>query len=396
MSGPLEGIRVVDLSQVVSGPLAAMLLGDQGADVIKVEPVGIGDIMRPTLWRRGELSVLYLNNNRGKRSLSIDLNSSSGKEILVELTNTADVFIQNFRPGVCERIGIGYDDLAASNPDLIYVSISGFGPTGPYADRPVLDPVIQGLTGIVEGQMNPDIPFPDLVRNLIADKSTSLTAAQAISAALFARERGAGGQYIEVPMLDACLYFYWPDGMMHHTLVGDGIVEGVRVGDVYRLTECADGKVLYFTATPEQLFSLVRALGHEEWLQEERFSDWASIQQAGNLVELGDRLKASFAELTMEEAISRMVAEEVPCGPVLTSEEALVDAQVVHNDSLIEWEHPDAGTIRQVRPAARFAETPTDPSYTAAQLGQHNDEILAELGRSAADIAQLRESGVIG
>ena len=396
MAGPLEGIRVVDLSQVVSGPLATMLLSDQGADVIKVEPLAVGDIMRPTLWRRGDLSVLYLNNNRGKRSLSVDLYNPEGTALLHDLVRTADVFVQNFRPGACDRLGLGYDDLATVQPDLIYVSISGFGPTGPYSDRPVLDPVIQGLAGIVEGQTNPDIPFPDLVRNLIADKSTSLTAAQAISAALFARERGAGGQQIVVPMLDSCLYFYWPDGMMDRTLVGEGVTEGARLGDVYQLTECSDGKVIYFAATPQQLFALYGAVGHPEWEESDRFGDWATLQQAENITEMGAMLKAAFAEMTVAEAIANMVAAEVPCGPVLTADETLADPQVLHNDTIVEWDHPDAGTIRQVRPAARFTQTATDPRYTAAQLGEHNAEILAELGRSPADIARLSESGVVG
>jgi crotonobetainyl-CoA:carnitine CoA-transferase CaiB-like acyl-CoA transferase len=396
MAGPLDGVKVIDLSQVVSGPLAAMLLADQGADVIKVEPLGIGDIMRPTAWQRGGLSVLFLNNNRGKRSLSIDLTQAEGRAVILDLVRSADVFIQNFRPGVCARIGVGYDALAAVNPDLIYVSISGFGPSGPYADRPVLDPVIQGIAGIVEGQTNPHMPFPDLVRNLMADKSSSLTAAQAIAAALYARERGAGGQHVEVPMLDSCLYFYWPDGMMDRTLVGEGVAAGARLGDLYSLTDCADGQIVYFAATPGQLFGVYDVLGHPEWHDDSRFNKWSAVQQPENLSLLGEFISAGFAEMTVDQAVTSMAAAHVPCGPVLTADEALVDPQVLHNDIIVEWEHPDAGTIRQVRPAARFTATPTDPRYSAAHLGEHNDEILAEVGRSPEQIAELRASDVIG
>ena len=169
MTGPLEGIRVVDLTQVVSGPLATMLLADQGAEVVKVEPLGIGgDVTRLPSFAKAGISALFVNNNRGKRSLAVDLTKEEGKQIVIDLVEKADVFIQNFRPGAIERLGLSYDELKAVNPKLIYCSISGFGPDGPYSDRPVLDPVIQGLTSMVSRQLNPQIPFPDLVRNLVA------------------------------------------------------------------------------------------------------------------------------------------------------------------------------------------------------------------------------------
>ena len=191
MPGPLDGYKILDLTQVVSGPLAAMLFADQGADVIKVEPLNtLGDLTRLPAFQKGGLSAFYMNNNRGKRSLALDLQTDEGKAVLLELAAECDIVMQNFRPGAVERLGVGYEQVKAVNPEVVYCSISGFGPDGPYADRPVLDPVIQGLTGIVDRQLNPDIPFPDLVRNLIADKSTSFTAAQAISAALFARGLG--------------------------------------------------------------------------------------------------------------------------------------------------------------------------------------------------------------
>jgi crotonobetainyl-CoA:carnitine CoA-transferase CaiB-like acyl-CoA transferase len=173
MPGPLTGYRIVDLSQVVSGPLATMLMADQGAEVIKIEPTsGLGDITRAPAFQKNGLSALFLNNNRGKRSLSVDLTTDEGREIVLDLCKGADVVVQNFRPGAVERLGIGYDDVAAINPEVVYVSISGYGPDGPYSDRPVFDPVIQANCGIVARQLNPDMPFPDLVRNMVADKST--------------------------------------------------------------------------------------------------------------------------------------------------------------------------------------------------------------------------------
>ena len=186
MPGPLEGIKIVDLSVIVAGPLATMMLADQGAEVVKVESMDIGDITRVTGFAKAGLPALFANNNRGKRSVALDARTEQGRQVVLDLAAEADVFVQNFTPGAVDRLGLGYDDVRAVAPDIIYTSISGFGPTGPYATRPVLDPVIQGLTGIVAGQVNPEIPFPDLVRTLVADKSTAYTVAQAITAPVLA------------------------------------------------------------------------------------------------------------------------------------------------------------------------------------------------------------------
>jgi crotonobetainyl-CoA:carnitine CoA-transferase CaiB-like acyl-CoA transferase len=398
MPGPLDGIKVIDLSQVVSGPLATMLLADQGADVIKVEPsVGAGDLTRLPSFAKGGLSAFYMNNNRGKRCLSLDLSSDGAAQIILDLCADADVFVQNFRPGAIERLGLGYDEISAVNPDIVYVSISGFGPTGPYAGRPVLDPVIQGICGVIDRQMNPQIPFPDLIRNLYADKSTALTVSQAITAALFARERGQGGQLVEIPMVDACMYFFWPDGMMDLTMVDEDATSGMRLSTVYNLTECSDGKIVYFAASDKQLAGVSLAVGHPEWADDERFGSMRALAaQPQNFVLLGEMLADAFREMSTAEAMAALVTADVPAGPVLTGEETLVDPQVVHNETLVEWDHPTAGTVRQPRPAARFAKTPATLAASAALVGEHNDEILGALGRSGEEIAALRERGVIG
>ena len=194
MDGPLEGVRVVDFSAVVSGPLATMWLADQGADVVKVETLDMGDIIRMS-WSYPELAGLaglFVNNNRGKRCISLDVTSDEGREIVLDLCRRADVFVQNWRPGVVERLGLGYDDVAAVRPDIVYVSVSGYGPDGPYAQRRVYDPVIQGLTGHAAVQVNPELPFPDLVRTVVVDKATALICAQAVTAALFRVSVAAG------------------------------------------------------------------------------------------------------------------------------------------------------------------------------------------------------------
>ncbi len=396
MPGPLDGFKVLDLSQVVSGPLATMLMADQGAEVIKVEPMtGFGDVTRVPAFQKGSVSAFYLNNNRGKRSLSLDISVDQGRAIVLDLAADADVFVENFRPGACDRLGLGYDDVKAVNPDIVYCSISGFGPTGPYADRPVLDPVIQGLAGVISRQLNPEIPFPDLIRNLYADKATALTVAQAVTAALLVRERSGEGQHIEVPMIDACMYFFWPDGMMDKTLLAEDITPGFLLSEVYNLTDTADGKIVYFVVNDAQRHGLYDALGHPEWKEDPRFCDMAAISVRENFAALGPLLADAFREITTEDVLAGLIEADVPCGPILDADEAIADPQVVHNGTLVLWEHEEAGTVRQPRPAARFEKTPASVAASGAGRGQHNDEILLEAGHDQSAIDALRADGVI-
>lgn len=396
MPGPLEGIKVVDASGVVSGPLAAMMLADQGADVVRVEPLGMGDTLRMPSFQRGGLTAFFANCNRGKRSIALDLAKAEGREVVEKLVREADIFIQNWRPGAAERLGLGEPALRALNPDLIYCSISGYGPTGPYSGRRVYDPIIQGLSGHIGVQINPEVPIRDLVRNIVSDKSTSYTAAQAITAALFARERGAGGQHIEVPMLDASLAFFWCDGMIAHTLAGDDAPSGVALYEAYRLWETSDGHLMYFAATNAELEGLFRALEHPEWIEDPRFATPEARYTGDNLATLGELIMNEMRKHPTKELIDRLVREDVPVGPVLTLDEVFEDPQILHNDAIIELEHPTAGRIRQARPAARFDKTPQDPHrYLPPLHGEHSVEILHELGYDEASIEQLHATGIV-
>jgi len=395
MPGPLDGIRVVDVSQVLSGPLTAMILADQGADVIKVERTGIGDIMRVGAYRTKTMSAFYANANRGKRCIALDLRQDRGREILLELVAQADVFIQNFRPGAVDRMGIGEADLRAVKPDLIYLSISGYGQSGPYHGRRVYDPIIQGLTGHVAVQKNPEVPILDLVRNVVADKASAYTAAQAVTAALFARERGAGGQHIDMPMLDASLAFFWPDGMMAHTMLGEDVTPGPTLYEVYRLTETADGHLVYFAASQEEHLALFRSLGRQDLIDDPRYGTGKGRQDRENLEKLGGILYDEFRRWPTEEILERMVAEDVPVGPVHDIDAVLADPQIAHNDAIYEREHPVVGTIRQCRPAARFDKTPTDTGCMPPLHGEHTDEVLTELGYDDDAREALRAAGVV-
>jgi len=396
MSGPLAGIKIVDASAIVSGPLAAMMLADQGADVIKIEAPGASDVMRAPNFARGGLTAFFANVNRNKRSIILDLNQAEGRDVAHRLIRDADVFLQNWRPGAAARVGLGEPELRAINPDLVYCSISGYGPTGPYAQRRVYDPIIQGLSGHTAVQMNPEVPIRDLVRNIVSDKSSSYTAAQAITAALFARERGAGGQHVEVPMLDSSLAFFWADGMLAHTFTGDDLPGGIALYDMYRLWETADGHLMYFAASDSEFQGLFRAVGHPEWVDDSRFKDLEARRQPENAVALGGLLMTAIQSFKTDELLGRMVAEDVPVGPVLTLDEIFDDPQIQHNEVVLEFDHPTAGTFRQARPAARFDKTPQEPRRRMPPLyGEHTIEILKELGYGDEDLARMRGDGVI-
>jgi crotonobetainyl-CoA:carnitine CoA-transferase CaiB-like acyl-CoA transferase len=392
MPGPLDGIRVVDVSAILAGPLATMILADQGADVIKVEPPGIGDLLRLAPYRREGLSAFFANGNRGKRSVALDLKKPAGREVLLRMVERADVFVQNFRPGAVERLGIAESDLRAVRPDLIYVSLTGYGDSGPYRDRRVYDPILQGLTGHVAIQKNPDAPIPDLIRHVVVDKASAYTAAQAITAALFARERGAGGQHVKIAMIDVALAFLWPDGMMAHTLVGENVIGGPTLYELYRLTETADGHLIYFAASQPEMEGVFRALDRADLCDDPRF---ALFERAKNAEALGAILYEEFRKWPTQQIHDRLLAEHVPVGPVNALEDVFDDPQVKHNGSILELEHPKAGKLRQAGPAARFDKTPGTPGRVAPLLGEHTEEVLAEFGYGAQARALLRGEGVI-
>ncbi len=226
MTGPLDGFRIVDVSQMISGPLATMLLGDQGADVIKVEPPGTGDLVRHLGKARAGMAPTFATANRSKRSIALDLKCAEGRAVLARLVAGADAFVQNFRPGKAAAMGIGEEALRAHRPDLVYVSITGFGETGPYAHKRVYDPVIQAISGLADIQADRGTRRPRMVRVIVPDKVTALTAAQAMTAALFARQRSGEGQHLRLSMLDAVVSFLWPEGMARHTFVGEDIQAG--------------------------------------------------------------------------------------------------------------------------------------------------------------------------
>ena len=394
MAGPLEGFRIVDLTSVISGPLATMILADQGADVIKVETPRGGDFTRASANRRGGFSASFVNNNRNKRSIALDLKNPKGLEALMAIAAGADAFIQNFRPGVAERIGVGEEAVRAARPDIVYVSISGFGHLGKLANRPVYDPLIQAISGLTTVQAGSDGERPRLVRTILPDKLTGVTAAQALTAALLARERSGHGQHVRLSMLDSVVAFLWSSDMGSQTFVGDELPQQAAQSFIDLIYETADGYISVAVQTDKQWRGLTQALERPEWLDDPRFATQESRQ-----VNIDDRLGLTQEVLKTNNSahwLARLEAADIPCVPVLTRNQMISNEQIAANRTVIETEHPDAGRLRQSRPAALFSETPTGPPRPAPRLGADTDDVLGEAGFDAAGIAALGEAGAFG
>lgn len=390
MTGPLAGIRIIDLSQIVSGPMAATMLADQGAEVIKVESPG-GDPVRTLGPAKGDLSAMFIAVNRGKQGLSIDLKSEGGRAILERLIAGADVIIDNFRPGTMDRLGFGYDRCRVLNPRIIYAAITGFGTEGPYTNIRVYDPVIQAVSGLAATQVDGD-GRPSLVRTLIADKVTAVTMAQAITAALFHRERTGEGQRVDVAMIDAAMAFNWPEGMYNHSFV-EPEPPFPEYGSMSRLWPCADGQVAIGMMQPVEFIALANAVGLPELAADKRFHGVGGRMKYRD--EWAPKLAEAVKSRTKAELMAGFIAEGAVGGRVNTCAEAVDDPQVVHNDVVIAIDHGAAGQVRAARPPARFSGTPAVAAGPAPRLGEHGAAVLAGLGYDADAIAGFVASGAV-
>ncbi len=393
MNGPLDGIKIVDLSSVLSGPAATVLLADQGANVIKVESPQ-GDIVRWMGTSAEGMSPPFVTANRGKRSICINLKEPQGVEIVKHLVTDADVFIQNFRPGAIERMGLGYDVLSKINSSLLFVSISGFGEKGPYAHKRVYDPVIQALTGLPDMQADGAEARPKMVRTVIPDKVSALTTAQAITAGLLERERGNGeGQHIKVAMVDATISFLWPEALGGLTVVGNE--KNVRTGQLAQdlVFQTKDGYITCGAVSDSEWEGMCAALEQPEWLDDPRFN--TPLGRVKNAKERLDGMADVLQSRTSVEWLERLDAHDVPCAPVLTRPEILENEQIKTNELIHQYEHPGIGQIRQPRPGAKFSRSDIRREPIAPGLGEHSREILTELGRSDDEVQSLIESGVV-
>lgn len=394
MAGPLTGVRIVDLSAIIAGPMATGLLADQGADVIKVEPIGSGDLCRWLGPNHKGLGAMFAAVNRNKRSIALNLKDKRGTQLLLDLVKDADIFVQNFRPGAIQRMGLGYDDLKVINPRLIYVSMSGFGQDGPYARRRVYDPIVQAMSGFADSQMDRTTRAPQLIQSIACDKVTALTAAQAMTAALFGRLSSGEGQHLTLNMLDATIAFLWPDAFYNYALLDSVAPPSPDFADFYGIIRIKDGWITTITLSDDEFGDFCRAVGREDIKDDPRFKD--VFQRMANAA----ALKAVFAEavagFTAAEIRVRLEAEDVPHAIVLTRDQVPDDPQIVHNAQLEETAHPVAGRVRGARPAARFGGVATAQRLHAPMLGEQTDAILGEMGLSASAIADLRQTGVAG
>lgn len=391
MAGPFTGIRIIDLTTMISGPLATMTLADQGADVIKVETPGTGDYGRLVATRRGDFSASFVNNNRNKRSIVIDLKNPEGIEILEELISEADVLVQNFRPGVADRMGIGEEQMRSINPAIVYVSICGFGFDGPYAQKPVFDPLVQAVSGLTTVQAGSDEGRPKLVRTILPDKLTAIQASQAISAALFARERSGEGQHVTLSMLDTIVAFLWSSDMGGHTFIGDETETEVAQSFIDLIYETKDGYVSVAVMLDKHWKGFAEAVGDPSLVEDERFNtpEMREVNKDARTQLMQELMK----KMNSDELIAKLENNDVPCAPVLSRSEMRVHPQVLANEIIEENTHPQAGKLRQVRQPAQFSVTNNEHRYAAPVYGAHTREVLEEFGFSKDKIKSFEESG---
>lgn len=392
MNGPLDGVKVIDLSTIVSGPLAGSLLGDQGADVIKIESPLRPDNARFMGPLRGENGALFAAANRSKRSLALDLKKDGSKEIIYELIKNSDVIIDNFRPGILKKLGLEYEDVKKYNPRIIQLSITGYGVDGPYSKRRVYDPLIQATAGIANAQSIDGTP--KFVKTLMCDKITSLTAAQSVTAALYAREKTDEGQKINLSMLDTALYFLWSDNMYNFTWLGDGWEPIPNIADFYEPVKTKDGYIALVAINDSEFAGVCKAIDREDLLTDERFSTMQNRMM--NVMEMQKILLHAYTLFTSEELVARMDENDVPSAIINKLEDVIDDPQVKNNDSIMKLSSNDNNSMQSPRSPAQYSSTPcsNNPKFMP-DLGEHSREILLENGFSDEKIRELSENQII-
>jgi len=390
MKSPLEGIQVIDLSRVLTGPFATMIMGDLGAEIIKVESLGTGDVTRN--WGppyEGELSAYFMSANRNKRSISIDLKTEHGQEILCKLVQSADVVIENWRPGVAERLGASYNDLKKINPKIIYCSISGYGQDGPYRDLPSYDLIIQAMSGLmsITGGKESE-PYKTGVA--VADLFASFYALSGILAAIRVKELKGQGQYIDISLLDSQVSVLVNIAMNY--LIGNQVAE--RVGNAhpnivpYQTFNGKDGRFVVAVGNDSQFNSLCKAIGSPQLKDNPKFS--TNDSRVKNRNELIDIIQRIFLKKSRDYWIDTLQKYEIPCGPINNIEEAFQIPQIMHREMVVEIK--DLLTNQKskfVGSPYKFSETPIKYNYYPPKKGEHTKEVLSEIGYSKEEISNL-------
>lgn len=388
---PLAGVRIIELSTMVTASLSSMMLAAQGADVIKVEPVGIGDPMRFIGSQKNGISALFANCNRGKRALAVNLKDPKGQDLLQRLAADADVLVHNYRDGVMRRLNLGSDQLRTANPKLIYAAITGFGKEGPKAQDPAYDHVIQALTGYTGVQAEGGAP--EYMKTLVADKITAYTVAQGITAALLARASTGEGQHIDLSMLQSCLFFLWPDGMMRQTLLADDVTDFAPMADYYRVSATADGHISIAAATDDHWRGISSVINRPEIMEDDRFN--SIFARSANVAVLLRELDGAFTHLSTEDALAQLKAHDVPCAACLFPDEVIANEQVAAVGALGLEEHPLLGPVRVAEPPVQLAGVQAHIDQPCPAHGQHSSEIAREAGLEEAEISAMQEAGIL-
>jgi crotonobetainyl-CoA:carnitine CoA-transferase CaiB-like acyl-CoA transferase len=390
----MDGVKILDLSIALTGPYAAALLADQGADVIKIERPGIGDIARWVGVSVNGMSSLYLVCNRGKQSIAVDLQQPEGAEIVRRLAADSDVFLQNYRPGVMDKLGLGYEDIRAVNPDVVYASLSGFGSVGPYRDRSAYDTVIQAYAGLAANQADPVDGVPVFLRQTAADKITAMFAVQAITAALYARAQGRGGQHIELSMTDSVVSFLWADAAANEVLLDSDHSMNSSFVAGFRPFRFDDGWGIVTPTSDHDFAGMCKALGVEGYDDPRVATIAERVKHRDVTADLMDMCYAHAVNLTMAEATERFDAERVPFAMIVAPADLPEDPHAVAMGLFAEFSHPIVGRVRLPRHPAQFSGTPSTVSADAPGLGEHTDEVLASIGLGDR-IEELRAAKIV-
>jgi crotonobetainyl-CoA:carnitine CoA-transferase CaiB-like acyl-CoA transferase len=392
MAGTLSGIRVIDLTNVYSGPICGAILGDQGADVIKVEKPG-GDMQRGMFrTSRNGVDGQFAMVNRNKRSIVIDLSSQEGMSLLHRFIATADVLLENFRPGVMDRLGLSYESLHERYPRLVCASINGVGTTGPYSEQRMYDAVIQGISGVATLQAPEEDGRPVMVNTLLCDKVTAMTAAQAVASALVRRERTGIGQQVQVSMLDSALFFLWPDAMNNEHFIGDDVEPVTQANHAHMVKKTADGYIATMPVQAREWAGVFHALELTDFRELARL-DTPAGRQARQ--ELPNRVNEAYGRYTTDEVCRRLEENQVPFARINARDQIVNDPQVEAMGAIVEFEHPVAGPMRQPRPPGRFSESPAEIFRCSPELGEHTEELLTELDLPPELTETLWETGVV-
>ena len=392
---PLSGVRVIDVTQIMAGPFCTMLLGDMGADVIKIEkPDGGDDIRRSGPPFVAGDSAAFLNIGRNKRSVVIDIKTPEGAKIVRRLARTADIFVQNLRPGRIEGFGLGYDDLRAVNPSIVYATITGYGRTGPYKDKPGFDLMAQGMSGIMGVTGHPGQP-PVKVSVPITDLNAGLFTAFGVLAAYVNRLKTGTGQHVDSSLLEAGVaYTFWESAIYFATGSPPGPNGSAhQLSAPYQALPTSDGYLTIGGATQSNWERLCRAVGRAELLSDPRFA--ANADRMANRAALERTLSETFMTRTTAHWLGVLDRAGVPCGPINDMSQVYADPQVIARDMVVDIDHPTAGAIRNVGIPVKFSETPGTVRRPPPRLGEHTHEVLVEFGYTADEIAALERQGIV-